>query len=540
MSVSIAEILRGAALHAVPLTGECAGYLVLAAADQALTAPRQVDAAELHLLDDGSVRAVGTRACSEVDAERDLRQLLDRLLSTASSVTPALLRAGRRAPGAGMAPLLREIERALIPVNRSAARRALARLEREAARAVESGRLTEPPAAQNVANSQLDAAPASEPVTVRGDSIAFETSASVPAPALDLSPVRAVLPAVAEAPALPVASPLHELPPPPPSRAALASLPSLTPPPVASFVPEPNRQLAETRPEPVVARASVRPVVLAPAPTTEVILPMAASSTPSPTRVTTTPVLGTIAPRAEDAPTWRPPADEIELEVRFAPEERTLFPDDAELMYAEENAEHVRHDLTERCPPAMDTLVPPAATLATAAVPDPSRFTPVRQASAVFAVAPRQPEELVVLDQDEVATPMLTSVAPVAARVSLARAEPVVEAEPEPELLDDIEILSESEVAPLIAPPSAQPLPSAPPPALTQRPLVQPPPAPASHVRETPHPRLAMPRPRPSEVSDLMGRLDSAPLPTVELRSELKSLAGLDPTPPPLGSDSGD
>ena len=148
MSVSIAEILRGAALHAVPLTGECAGYLVLAAADQALTAPRQVDAAELHLLDDGSVRAVGTRACSEVDAERDLRQLLDRLLSSASSVTPALLSAGAGAlPEPEWPRFLREIERALIPVNRAAARRALARLEREAARAVESGRLTRSPGA---------------------------------------------------------------------------------------------------------------------------------------------------------------------------------------------------------------------------------------------------------------------------------------------------------------------------------------------------------------------------------------------------------
>jgi hypothetical protein len=551
MSVSIAEILRGAAVHAVPLTGECAGYLVLAAADQALTAPRQVDAAELHLLDDGSVRAVGTRACSEVDAERDLRQLLDRLLSTASSVTPALLRAGRRAPGAGMAPLLREIERALIPVNRSAARRALARLEREAARAVESGRLSEQPAAENGASAPLDAAPPSEPVTVRGESIAFEVSAHVPAPALDLSPVRAVLPAVAAAPAMSAAHPLHELPPPPPSRAALASLPSLTPPPVACFVPEPNRQLAETRPEPVVARASARPEAPAHTPMPEAILPVATSSTcsnsatPSATRVTTTPVLGTIAPRAEDAPTWRPPADEIELEVRFAPEERTLFPDDAELMYADDEAEQPRLDLTERCPPTLETLVPPAATLETVAARDAFRFTPVRQASALFAVVPRQPEELVALDQDEVATPMLTSVAPVAARVPLARPEP--EPEPEPELIDDIEILSESEVAPLVAfappafapaasePPVLTPLPAAPPAPAPPAPL-----APPRHVRETPHPRLAMPRPRPSDVSDLMGRLESAPLPSVELHTELKSLAGLDPTPPPLRSDSDD
>jgi hypothetical protein len=114
---------------------------------------------------------------------------------------------------------------------------------------------------------------------------------------------------------------------------------------------------------------------------------------------------------------------------------------------------------------------------------------------------------------------------------------PVTQAEAEPELLEDIEILSESEVAPCVAtvsPTLAQP--PAPPPA----PSRLPPPAPVRHVRETPHPRLAMPKPRPSDVSDLIGRLDSAPLPSVELRSELKSLAGLEPTPPPRDSDSSD
>lgn len=523
MSVSIAEILRGAALQAVPLTGECAGYLVLAAADQALTAPRQVDAAELHLLDDGSVRAVGTRACSEVDAERDLRQLLDRLLSSASSVTPALLRAGRRAPGAGMAPLLREIERALIPVNRSAARRALARLEREAARAVESGRLTqEPPAPPNSAKAPPDVPPPSEPVTVRGDSVAFEASAPAVAPALDLSPVGAVLPAVAPAPETTDARSQHQLLPPPPSL--LAMLPSLTPPPVAAMH-EPARQLeVETRPEPIVVRASARPPA-----------PPALHGTPTPTRDTITPVLGTMVQRAEDAPTWRPPAGDPGLEVRFTSEERTLFPDDAELIYAVEEP----HDPTEPCPPVADTVVPPPAMVA-AEPRDPHRFTPVRQPSALLAARPRKPDELLALDQDEVPTPMLTDLAPVAARLPVPVVEApvsVVEAEAELELIDDIEILSDSEVAPVVAfvTPAEAPLA---PPAQIQPPF--PPPAPVRHVRETPHPRLAMPRPRPSDVSDLIGRLDSVPLPAVELRSELKSIAGLEPTPPPLGSDSGD
>lgn len=508
MSVSVAEILRGAAVQAVPLTGECAGYLVLAAADQALTAPREVDAAELHLLDDGSVRAVGTRACSEVDAERDLRQLLDRLLSSASSVTPALLRAGRRAPGAGMAPLLREIERALIPVNRSAARRALARLEREAARAVESGRLTEPPAAPSVPPQRSEAAPASQPVTVRGDSIALEAAHDV-AP-LELSPVGVVLPAVAPARGL------HELPPPPPSRAQLAMLPSLTPPPVVSSAEPPPRQLeVETRPEPIVLRASARP----PAP------PRSSFETPSEKRGSTTPVLGTVArERPEDAPTWRPPASDRSFEVRFAADERTEFPDDSELIYGDQP----QHDLTERCPPALETIVPPPAALTAPPVPDPYRFTPVRRPSAMFSVVPNQTEELVLLDQDDLATPMLTRVAPVTERPEAPSpaAAPTAEAASELELVDDIEILSESEVAPVVAAPPA--LASEAAPVRTRQ------------ERATPHPRIALPKPRQSDVSDLIGQLDAAPLPADEVRSGLKSLAGLEPTPPPPGHDRGD
>src|SRR5207344_741005 len=50
------------------------------------------------------------------------------------SQTPALGAAARRKPGAGLRALVEEIEAALIPVNRAAGRRALARLAREVKR----------------------------------------------------------------------------------------------------------------------------------------------------------------------------------------------------------------------------------------------------------------------------------------------------------------------------------------------------------------------------------------------------------------------
>ena len=60
MSVSVSEIIAGASVQAVPLAGECAGYLVLAAADQAVAAPRRIGPKEVHLHGDGSVRVEQT------------------------------------------------------------------------------------------------------------------------------------------------------------------------------------------------------------------------------------------------------------------------------------------------------------------------------------------------------------------------------------------------------------------------------------------------------------------------------------------------
>ncbi|HEX5099646.1 MAG TPA: hypothetical protein VFV94_09115, partial [Polyangiaceae bacterium] len=141
MNVTLREVLAGAEQHAVPLTAECVGYLVLGAADQVLGAPRSVGTEDLLLSEDGAVRVAGGRAARADEAERDLRAVLDALLLPASSASAGLLRASRRPPGTGIEGLVRELETALIPVNRSAAKRALSRLQRETRRALDSGRI---------------------------------------------------------------------------------------------------------------------------------------------------------------------------------------------------------------------------------------------------------------------------------------------------------------------------------------------------------------------------------------------------------------
>jgi hypothetical protein len=152
MSVTLSEVKRAAKAHRAPLAGESAGYLVLAIADQVLSAPRLVETSDIQLTEDGGLRVLSGRASSDTDAELGLRRALDALLLVASSGSAALTRASRRTSPTGLSALVRELEAALIPVNRAAARRALARLHRETARAMSSGTLPdEEPEAPEVA-----------------------------------------------------------------------------------------------------------------------------------------------------------------------------------------------------------------------------------------------------------------------------------------------------------------------------------------------------------------------------------------------------
>ncbi|MCK6538102.1 MAG: hypothetical protein L6Q84_34440, partial [Polyangiaceae bacterium] len=141
MSVKLHEIMSAACARSASLAAEVAGYLVLAAADQIAGAPRALGFDDVTLSDEGQVRVGGGHSADDTAAEHGLRAMLGLMLLDASSVTPGLLRAAHKGSGAGIEGLIREIEVALVPVNRAAARRALARLYRDVARARDSGRM---------------------------------------------------------------------------------------------------------------------------------------------------------------------------------------------------------------------------------------------------------------------------------------------------------------------------------------------------------------------------------------------------------------
>ncbi|MEO7034882.1 MAG: hypothetical protein ABI548_13315 [Polyangiaceae bacterium] len=197
MSVTLSEVTRAAKAHRAPLAGESAGYLVLAIADQVLSAPRLVQPGEIQLSEDGALSVLSGRASSDADAELALRRALDGLLLVASSGSAALARASRRTSPLGLSSLVRELEAALIPVNRSAAKRALARLHRETTRALLSGALPdeEPAPSAEVVVAPVVVAPVVAAPVVAAPAIVLELDSEpetreirvAPAPAVDLS-----------------------------------------------------------------------------------------------------------------------------------------------------------------------------------------------------------------------------------------------------------------------------------------------------------------------------------------------------------------
>lgn len=140
---SVEHVIAAAKRRRAPVSVETAGYIALAVADSLVSTPADVHARHAHITSDGAVNVRGAGRADEPTAERTVRSLLDRLLGVAVGASPALTAAARRVHPLGIDGLVDELEAALIPVNRDAARRAIGRLARE----VERSGVPEPPVA---------------------------------------------------------------------------------------------------------------------------------------------------------------------------------------------------------------------------------------------------------------------------------------------------------------------------------------------------------------------------------------------------------
>ncbi|WP_437670987.1 hypothetical protein [Sorangium sp. So ce131] len=142
--VTLEEVIEAAHARCASLAPETSGYLALAVSDATSRLPLQIEDRAVLLTTEGTV-TVRSRGepVAPVEAARLLRDLLARLLAASAGSVPNLAATARARPEPDRDPVAvaRELEAALIPVNRNAARRALARLARETLRAKDAGRL---------------------------------------------------------------------------------------------------------------------------------------------------------------------------------------------------------------------------------------------------------------------------------------------------------------------------------------------------------------------------------------------------------------
>ncbi len=206
--VTLDEVFAAASVRAASLVPEMAGYLALAVGDAFSRLPFLVDERAVLLNTEGTVSL--NRRGDVVQppvAAAAFRDVLARLLAVASGGMPGLNHAARpRAESErGVDAVIGEIEAALIPVNRAAARRALGRLARETLKAKEAGKLKARPrpAPKAAAAPAVQApAPARAPEVARpapagptAEMTAFAPSAPVVAPAPRVAVAMAAAPA---------------------------------------------------------------------------------------------------------------------------------------------------------------------------------------------------------------------------------------------------------------------------------------------------------------------------------------------------------
>ncbi|MBN1655909.1 MAG: hypothetical protein JXA30_19235 [Deltaproteobacteria bacterium] len=135
--LSLDELLLSLRRKGIPIQFEVGAFVVLEACEAVIERPVSIDCADLTIDDTGLVlvNASASRATSE-EAMRSLIEVLSELmLASAHGIPEALLQLVEHGPSDATGKLARlkdDLQASLVPLNRSAARRVLARLVREA------------------------------------------------------------------------------------------------------------------------------------------------------------------------------------------------------------------------------------------------------------------------------------------------------------------------------------------------------------------------------------------------------------------------
>ncbi|MDP3278818.1 MAG: hypothetical protein Q8Q09_26740 [Deltaproteobacteria bacterium] len=143
-SVTLDVLVQGLQRRGSPLAPESALFVVLECAEVLAHGPRRLTLTDVHLDAEGNAELSHCESCSESDAIFSLAAVLRRLCD---SLTPTALEFASRAEDGDIASIRsaqHELEALLVPLNRAAARRVLARLLREVARESGAGSVRPP------------------------------------------------------------------------------------------------------------------------------------------------------------------------------------------------------------------------------------------------------------------------------------------------------------------------------------------------------------------------------------------------------------
>ena len=156
--IAISDLVQRSRERDARLPFEIGAFVALETAEALLERPRLVSPETVRILPDGNVEVVARQPADDEEAARSVGAVLSRLLVAAGGgVPPVLLELVDRGPQSGrwsLEELRTELEACLVPLNRGAARRVLARLLREGERRPLSVR---PPPPSDDVDADLDA-----------------------------------------------------------------------------------------------------------------------------------------------------------------------------------------------------------------------------------------------------------------------------------------------------------------------------------------------------------------------------------------------
>jgi hypothetical protein len=191
-AATLEDVIAAAASRSASLVPETSGYLILGVVEAAQRVPLFLDLRSVLITAEGDVviRPSG-EVVSPAEAGRQLRGLLGQLLAVSAGDVSGLRAAASPARAGEIDALMLDIEAALIPMNRAAGRRAIARLARDTLRAGARGvaqRPAPPAPPPAIAPVEPPAPPShetlSEPPAHRAASTPAATpTASIPRPA---------------------------------------------------------------------------------------------------------------------------------------------------------------------------------------------------------------------------------------------------------------------------------------------------------------------------------------------------------------------